>query len=63
MRLFRPNIEELVDLLGDDLPSNKRAAVTVIDLRTRLEIRTVCLTISLAINTALLSGLAASKLF
>lgn len=59
MRVLTRSSEEISALLDDEefLPSEKRAAVNIIELRTKLEVRTLFLRVSLSLNTALIGGI------
>lgn len=49
---------EIEDALGEEImPSNKKAVITLIDLRTKVEILSVSLKVSLALNCAFVSAL------
>lgn len=57
MRIL-PTREEIADALDeDDMPSHKRAAVNLIELRTKLEVRTLFLRASMSLNMALITAL------
>lgn len=64
MRILNRSSEEIAALLDEDefLPSEKRAAVNIIELRTKLEVRTLFLRVSLSLNTAFIGGLVVSVL-
>lgn len=60
MKALTRSTEEIAALLDEDeflLPSEKRAAVNIIELRTKLEVRTLFLRVSLSLNTALVGGI------
>lgn len=49
---------EIESVLEDDsLPNDKRSAVAIIELRTRLEIYKMAFKFSMSINTALVGGI------
>lgn len=52
----RRSVEEVLADEDSILPSDKRAAVNIIELRTKLEIRTLMLRISFGISMAVLTG-------
>jgi hypothetical protein len=54
-------VAEIID--SPMMPNDKRSAVAIIELRTKLEIRTIALKASLAINTGLIAGLVGHFLF
>lgn len=55
-RKIKLTSEEVAELTGTSGVSNKRAAATIIDLRTRLEVRTLFLTCSIALNMAFITA-------
>jgi hypothetical protein len=57
-RVLTNALAELSDVLDDDeMPNEKRAAVAIIELRTRLEIYKMACKFSFSINTALVGAI------
>lgn len=52
MNIISRTVREVTEVLDDAdlIPSDKRAAVTMIELRTKLEVRSLFLKVSLGLN-------------
>lgn len=55
---IKPNLEDVMDILDDEeLPSGKKAVLTIIDLRTKVLVQGIVIKILLSTNSAFIMAL------